>query len=195
MPSYFQDGTWEEIRFDIDPDVDPDMVGMMQDLSLIEDGYVDAVYSSHNIEHVSSFEVQGVLAGFRRVTNDDGFLVISCPDMLSVAQAIVNGALEEVLYHSPAGPISALDIVYGHQGAIAQGKVYMAHKTAFTAHTLARHLMDAGFQRVDVARDRVFGLHAIAFVNQKNGFSDQLADEVLPGREHQIELLQFRSGL
>lgn len=195
MPSYFQDGTWEEIRFDIDPDVDPDMVGMMQDLSLIEDGYVDAVYSSHNIEHVSSFEVQGALAGFRRVTNDDGFLVISCPDMLSVAQAIVNGALEEVLYHSPAGPISALDIVYGHQGAIAQGKVYMAHKTAFTAHTLARHLMDAGFQRVDVARDRVFGLHAIAFVNQKNGFSDQLADEVLPGREHQIERLQFRSGL
>ena len=195
MPSYFQDGAWEEIRFDIDPDVDPDIIGMMQDLSLIEDGYVDAVYSSHNIEHVSSFEVAGVLAEFRRVTNDDGFLVISCPDMLSVAQAIVNGALEEVLYHSPAGPISALDIVYGHQGAIAQGKVYMAHKTAFTAHTLARHLMDAGFQRVDVLRDRVFGLHAIAFVNHKDGFSDQLADEVLPGPEHQMELLQFRSGM
>ena len=103
MPSYFQDGMWEEIRFDIDPGVEPDVTGAMQDLSLIEDGYVDAVYSSHNIEHISSFEVPGVLAGFRRVTNDDGFLVISCPDMLSVAQAIASGALEETSYQSPAG--------------------------------------------------------------------------------------------
>lgn len=193
MPAYFQDGMWEEIRFDIDPSVDPDIVGLMQDMSLFEDGYVDAVYSKHNIEHVSSFEVPGVLAGFRRVINDDGFLAISCPDMLSVAQAITDGALENPLYISPAGPISALDIVYGHQASIENGKVYMAHKTAFTANTLARHLLAAGFQRVDVVRDRVFGLHAVAFSSVGAEVCDDVALRVLPASEYQLEILRFQS--
>lgn len=195
MPAYFQDGIWEEIRFDIDPSVDPDILGMIQDLSLIEGGYVDVVYSSHNIEHVSSFEVPGVLAGFRRVINDDGFLVISCPDMFSVAQAILSEDLDRPLYQSPAGLINALDIVYGHQGAIEDGKVYMAHKTAFTAGTLAKHLLSSGFQRVDVVRDRIFGLHAIAFATDKPEVSDATAVAVLPAQDYQLELLKFQAGV
>ena len=194
MPVYFQDGGWEEIRFDIDPSVDPDILGMIQDLSLIEDGYVDVVYSSHNIEHVSSFEVPGVLAGFRRVINDHGFLVISCPDMFSVAQAILSEDLDKPLYQSPAGPIAALDIIYGHQSAIENGKVYMAHKTAFTAGTLAKHLLVSGFQCVDVVRDQIFGLHAIAFATDKSADSDAIAAAVLPAQEHQLQVLKFQAS-
>lgn len=195
MPSYFHDGIWEEIRFDIDPAVNPDILGMIQDLSMIDDGYVNAVYSSHNLEHISSFEVLGVLSGFRRVINDDGFLIVSCPDMMSVAQAILNGSLEESLYQSPAGPINALDIVYGHQAAIRNGNFYMAHKTAFTANTLAQHLLDSGFQRVDFVRDFTFGLHAVAFINDNAEVSDAIALAVLPEREYQLEFLQFRAGV
>ncbi len=40
---------WRELRLDIDPDVKPDIVGSMMDMSSVEDGGVDAVFSSHNI--------------------------------------------------------------------------------------------------------------------------------------------------
>lgn len=192
MPSYFHDGTWSEIRFDIDPGANPDIQGELQDLSLIEDSSVDVVYSSHNIEHVSSFEVSVVLKGFRRVLGDDGFALILCPDIQSVAQAIFSGNLENSLYISPAGPISAIDIVYGHQKAIQQGQIYMAHKTAFTAETLAKHLLAAGFTQVRIARDKVFGLHAIAFVSMPNEqYANGISMVMFPAQENILESLMF----
>ena len=48
---------WEEIRFDIDPNASPDIVGAMTDMSGVATASVDAVYSSHNIEHVFAHEV------------------------------------------------------------------------------------------------------------------------------------------
>ena len=192
MPSYFQDGAWSEIRFDIDPNANPDIQGELQDLSLIEDACIDVVYSSHNIEHVSAFEVSMVLKGFRRVLKDDGFALILCPDIQSVAQAMLAGHLEEPLYHSSAGPINALDIVYGHQKAIQQGQVYMAHKTAFTAETLAKHLLNSGFSQVCVVRDVVFGLHAIAFVSMPDEAGlNKLAEALFPARENIVQSLIF----
>lgn len=194
MPSYFHDGKWNEIRFDIDPGANPDIQGELQDLSLIEDASIDVVYSSHNIEHVSSYEVSGVLEGFRRVLGESGFALILCPDMQSVAQAILAGVLEEPLYISPAGSISALDIVYGHQKAIQQGQVYMAHKTAFTAETLAKHLLAAGFSQIRVVRDTVFGLHAIAFVRTPHEEdSVQIATAVFPASKNIVESLLFEN--
>jgi hypothetical protein len=48
---------WQEIRFDIDPNVRPDVLGSMTDLQAIDNASVDAVYSSHNLEHVYAHEV------------------------------------------------------------------------------------------------------------------------------------------
>jgi hypothetical protein len=159
---YFRDGGWEEIRYDIDPAVQPDIVGESQDMSLIDDGAVDALWSSHNIEHVWSFEVQPVLREFRRVLRADGYLVVLCPDMLQLAQAVAEGMLEKTLYESPAGPIRTIDILYGHQPSIQAGNLYMAHKMAFTSETLATHLHEAGFASVVVLRDKACGMHAVA---------------------------------
>lgn len=162
LPAFFNDGQWDEIRYDINPDVAPDIIGSSQDMSLIDDGAVDAVYSSHNIEHVWQFEVPTVLAEFRRVLREGGFLVVMCPDILQVAQAVLAGKLEQAIYSSPAGPITALDVMYGYQKDIARGNHYMAHKMAFTSDTLASYLLDAGFTGAVVLRDDVYGLHAIA---------------------------------
>ncbi|MDB5814914.1 MAG: hypothetical protein JWN23_2031 [Rhodocyclales bacterium] len=162
LPSYFQEGTWEELRYDINEAVKPDIVGSLQDMSIIENSSIDAIFSSHNIEHVWSFEVPVVLAEFLRVLKPDGVAVVLCPDILSVAQAITYGALTNPLYVSPAGPISAIDIMYGHQADIQRGNIFMAHKTAFTAQTLSTELMSVGFVGSVVARDQVFGLHALA---------------------------------
>jgi predicted SAM-dependent methyltransferase len=162
LPAHFHDGQWEEIRYDIDPAVKPDIVGSLQDMSLIEDGCIDAICSSHNIEHVWAFEVPGVLAEFRRVLRPDGVALILCPDLMAVAEAVLDGWLEKPLYESPAGLITGMDVIYGYQSDIAKGKHYMAHKTGFTADTLGAHLLTAGFAAVTIARDKLLGLHAVA---------------------------------
>ena len=193
LPRYFQNGQWDEVRYDINPAVSPDIVGTTQDMSLIEDGSVDAVYSSHNIEHIWAFEVPGVLAEFRRVLAPSGFAMILCPDILSVAQAITEGYLNQPVYTSPAGPITALDILYGHHHDIERGNLYMAHKTAFTAETLVGHLTNASFGSVSIGRDSVFCLHALAH-RQRLSASEAaaMAEALLPEREHLIELIHFR---
>lgn len=163
LPAYFQSGDWQEVRLDIDQNVQPDVVGTILDMALIADESVDAVYSSHNIEHVFPHEVLKALYEFNRVLRHDGIAVILCPNIQAVAKAVAEGNLMEPLYHSPAGPISAIDIMYGHRAAIAAGQVYMAHKTAFTSSTIASHLRHAGFATVVVAEDTIYGLHCIAY--------------------------------
>lgn len=177
LPPLFQQTFWDETRMDIDPSVSPDIIGKLQDLSLIEDAVFDAVYSSHNIEHVSAFEVQPILNEFSRILNNDGFAMILCPDIQSVAEAILQKeSLEDTLYISPAGPINALDIIYGYQHDIERGNIFMAHKTALNINSLVDKLMQAGFSQAFVARDKIYGLHGIGF---KENWSQSKIQEIL----------------
>ena len=142
----FDNENWKEIRFDIDEKVDPDIVGTLLDMSAVETGSVDAIYSSHNIEHVFPHEVPIVLREFHRVLNDDGMVVLLCPDLQSVCEAVVDDKLLQPLYESPAGPISPIDILYGYRPAIARGNEYMAHKGGFTYSVLNDAFIEAGFK-------------------------------------------------
>jgi SAM-dependent methyltransferase len=161
LPLFFHSG-WQELRYDIDPSVKPDLTGSITDMGALQDGSVDAIWSSHNLEHLNSFEVPAALAEFRRVLSDSGFAVITVPDLRAVARHIVNDQLEQPLYKAPAGPISPLDVLFGHQAAIANGNAYMAHRTGFSARTLGQALIDAGFEEVRVHEGRHWDLWAIA---------------------------------
>ena len=142
----FDNENWKEIRFDIDEKVDPDIVGTLLDMSAVEAGSVDAIYSAHNIEHVFPHEVPIVLREFHRVLKDDGMVVLVCPDLQSVCEAVVDDKLLQPLYESAAGPISPIDILYGHRPAIARGNEYMAHKGGFTYSVLNDAFIEAGFK-------------------------------------------------
>ena len=142
----FDNENWKEIRFDIDEKVNPDIVGTLLDMSAVETGSVDAIYSSHNIEHVFPHEVPIVLREFHRVLKDDGMVVLVCPDLQSVCEAVVDDKLLQPLYESAAGPISPIDILYGHRPAIARGNEYMAHKGGFTYSVLNDAFIEAGFK-------------------------------------------------
>ena len=128
----FDNDNWNEIRFDIDEDVNPDIVGTLTDMSLVETASVDAVYSAYNIDHIYAHEVPIALGEFFRVLKDDGFVVIKCPDLQSVAEAIAQDKLLDTLYISPIGPISAIDIMYGNRQEISDGNNYMEKKVGFT---------------------------------------------------------------
>lgn len=148
----FNDGTWSELRYDIDPSVQPDIIGSMTDMSAVTSNSVDAIFSSHNIEHLYPHEVPITLAEFLRVLKPNGFVVLTCPDLQSVSTLIAENKLYEPAYQSPAGPISPLDILYGHRAAMAKGNLYMAHRCGFTGKTLIQAFLDAGFQRALATR-------------------------------------------
>ncbi len=144
----FNTAAWSEIRLDIDPSVSPDVIGTMTDMASVSSGSVNAVFSSHNIEHLYPHEVPLALAEFMRVLTSDGFAVITCPDLQSVCALIAEDKLTEAAYTSPAGPIAPLDILYGHRPAMARGNLYMAHRCGFTQSVLAATLKASGFASV-----------------------------------------------
>ena len=142
----FNSDNWKEIRFDIDERRKPDIVGTLTDMKLVETGSVDAVYSAHNIEHIYPHQVPVALKEFYRVLKEDGIVVITCPDLQSVCEAVAQDKLLEPLYESPAGPISPIDILFGNRKAIAKGNEYMAKKGGFTYSVLNSAFEEAGFK-------------------------------------------------
>lgn len=151
----FRNPQWREIRLDLDPSTLPDVVGNMTAMPQVDSESVDAVWSSHNLEHLHAHEVPLALKEFWRVLRPGGLLLAKMPDLQKVAEIIAAGRLEEPVYNSPAGPISALDMCFGHGASIARGNHFMVHKTGFSAKSLAGHLATAGFVEVQVQRVRL----------------------------------------
>lgn len=160
--SFFPSGLWQELRLDIDPDVAPDIIASITDMSVLAEASVDAVWSAHNLEHLFAHQVPLALAEFRRVLRPDGFALVTMPDLQQVAELVAADNLEGAAYVSAMGPIAALDMLYGFRPAIAQGNDFMGHRTGFTATTLGAHLQRAGFADVRVQRDGAFALWATA---------------------------------
>jgi SAM-dependent methyltransferase len=161
---FFPAGEWREIRLDIDPDVAPDVVSSITDMAAVPDGSVDAVWSSHNLEHLFPHEVPLALREFRRVLKPDGFALMTMPDLQQVAKLVAEDRLTEPAYMSPMGPITPLDMLYGHGGSLAQGNAFMGHRGGFTARSLESSLLAAGFPIVRVVRDQSFALWATAYM-------------------------------
>lgn len=150
----FRSDDWQEVRLDIDESVQPDIVGSMTDMSGVETGSMDALFSSHNVEHLYPHEVPVAFREFHRVLGEDGFAVITCPDLQSVCEMVADDKLLETAYTSPAGPITPLDILFGHRASIARGKHYMAHHVGFTRKLLVGEIRRAGFASVAAVRRR-----------------------------------------
>jgi hypothetical protein len=109
------------------------------------------------------FEAPAVLAEFHRVLKPEGFMVLTCPDLQAVAALVAEDRLLEPAYQSTGGPISALDMLYGHGPSLQKGQIHMAHKSGFTSTVLMRVLEAAGFASVGVMRrPEFFDLWAVA---------------------------------
>ncbi len=163
IDAHFSAQEWQETRLDIDPAVKPDIVCSITKMSPVPNESYDAIWSSHNLEHLYAHEVYLALREFHRVLKPQGIAYVALPDIQTVAEEIVKDNLEGVLYQSPAGPISPIDVMWGHRGFIQAGNVYMAHKTGFTAQTLGQKFIAVGFQRVRVERrKKIFELLATA---------------------------------
>ena len=162
--TFKSDSGWQEIRLDIDEKVKPDIVCSAANMSAsVSSGSVDAVWSSHTIEHLYDHEVIEAFAEFLRVLGPGGFLLLRCPDLAAAAECLLQNGIEHVAYESPAGPITPLDMLFGYRPSVAVGNLFMAHRTGFTDERISRMLLEAGFTEVRTKRDGAFDLWAIAF--------------------------------
>lgn len=146
----FREGEWQEIRYDLDPATRPDILGDMRDMRAVSSGSMDAVYTTHTLEHLYPLEVKKTLEEYARVLAPEGFLVLGVPDLQAAAQEIAEGRLLEPVYQSTEGPISAIDIVYGWRGywALPDRHGFMIHKTGFTLPVLKQCAVLSGFMSV-----------------------------------------------
>lgn len=154
---------WREIRLDADAEVFPDIVGTMTDMCRVPDAAVDAVFSSHGIEHLYWHDVPRALREFQRVLADDGFLLVTCPDLQAAARMIAEDRMFDTAYVSAAGPITPFDIVYSYRPFVEANPEWMAHHCGFTLSTLTAALNAAGFAAVlGRQRDAAFDLWVLA---------------------------------
>jgi predicted SAM-dependent methyltransferase len=161
----FRGPEWRQSRLDIDPSVKPDIVASITDMkACVADGSHDALYASHTLEHLHTHEAPAALAEFRRVLSPGGFALLRTPDLAAVAEALLAHGPDHVAYVAPAGPITPLDMLYGHNRSIRKGQSAMAHHTGFTAERLGRLLLAAGFGEARTLPLPEFELWAVAFM-------------------------------
>lgn len=178
----FQTDAWHEIRLDANPDVEPDVTASMTSMPMIPDGAVHAVFSSHNIEHLLWPQIHEALNEFRRVTDDTGFLVITCPDLQSIARLVLEDKLLDKAYDSSAGTVTPFDMLYGMRSMLAGPDYFMAHRSGFTLKTLLAFVQQAGYSScLGLRREDAFDLWVFA---SKQSLSEEeirsLATDFLP---------------
>lgn len=144
---------WEHILLDIAPGPDADIVQDARNLNELPAAQFNAIYCSHNLEHYYRHDALRVLAGCLHVLQEDGFMEIRVPNVMTVmAHIISTGAdIDDVLYESDAGPISAHDVFYGWGPEIERSGVdFYAHKQGFTPKSLIKVLSSVGFMQIYV---------------------------------------------
>lgn len=165
-PAFRDPRQWAETRLDIDPGANPDIVASMTDMSVVGDAQFDAIFSSHNLEHLYPHEVPTALAEFRRVLKPTGVALVMVPDLQRVGELVAANGLEDPAYRSPAGPICPIDMLYGFRKSLAEGNLFMAHRMGFTRKTLSQYFLRAGFAAVTAQRDG-FDLFALGYCSPR----------------------------
>lgn len=155
LPAWLADNV--ETRFDIDPNAKPDILGDMRDVAAaVGEQQFDVIFSNHALEHLYPHEVVPTLAGFKQVLAPDGVAIVIVPNLKGIKPT------NEVVYHSPSGPICGLDMYYG-LASVLHAMPYMAHHSGFVKETFEDAFRAAGFDKFQVTEDDTYNLIAAGF--------------------------------
>lgn len=128
LPSHF--AGMEHHLLDILPGPDVDLLCDARLLTEQPCADYDGLFCSHNLEHYYEHEIPQVLAGFKHMLSPAGFVHIIVPNLQQAMghMAVRMAEPDAVLYHSSAGPVRYLDLIFGHSPQIAHKGEPYAHK-------------------------------------------------------------------
>lgn len=156
----FPPSDWQETTLDISPFTKPDICCNMTRIPVPDNSY-EAIYSSHNLEHLLHYEVLWALAEFYRVLKPNGVVYIMVPDMVDICKAVIERGLFIEAYKTPDGlSITPVDMLYGYRPGITPGHDAMCHRTGFTKESLEWAMSDVGFD-VTIVPSQPFEIFAI----------------------------------
>ncbi len=121
---------FEEVSFDIDQKLNPDIVGDILNLDVFPEKSIDVVWLSHTLEHLYKTDVVDVLKNINRIIKKDGVGIIIVPNLKEISSYIATGNIHHPVYESAGGLITPIDILYGL--VKDTNDPYMYHKTGFT---------------------------------------------------------------
>lgn len=78
---------------------------------------------------------------------EDGFAMMTMPDLQQAAQMIAECRLMETIYESTFGQLTPFDMVFGHSVSIERGHVNVQHRTGFSKERIIHDLACGGFER------------------------------------------------
>jgi predicted SAM-dependent methyltransferase len=153
-------GSYDEVSLDIDARCNPDIVESMVDMHCIPDNSFDAIYTSHTLEHLYPHDVRRCLTNFNRILRPGGIVMVIVPDLECVQPD------EKFVYMSESGPISGLDMYYGHH-ALVEENPHMAHHCGFVSSTLKAVMESCDLNVEQVFVDEFYNLYGIAYKDRK----------------------------
>jgi predicted SAM-dependent methyltransferase len=130
---------YQEIKLDICDDVSPDIVASITNMESIPSQSVDGIWASHIVEHIFWHELPAAFFGIKRILKDDGIAIIMVPNLALIADNLKDD-VNKVLYDTPSGPITALDMIYGFRKFTKLGMDGMMHKIGFTPRLMGEVL-------------------------------------------------------
>ncbi len=147
----FKGDNWFEIRLDKNPLAQPHILSDMNDLSLIPNESVDAVYTTHNLDSLKTTEIPALFEEIRRILKWGGQFVMAVPDMQTICNYVAHNQLLEPIYDSTAGPVAPIDMIYGFRPKLENGTANV-RQTGFTAKSLATYFREASYSNIVVGR-------------------------------------------
>jgi predicted SAM-dependent methyltransferase len=116
------------------PEVEPDVVADVRDLSFWAAGEVDAIYACHVLEHIPRPELLPTLREWRRVLKTGGILRVSVPDFDAIARLRTKERM----------PMQRLiGLLHGRQD-----EPWNTHYLSYDWDLLAHYLTEVGFYQL-----------------------------------------------
>jgi len=121
-----------------------DRMGALKSQAAVADGAADLLQALHVIEHVYLWEVDALLAEWKRMLKPGGALVLELPNIEAAARNLLAGMNDQMcmwpLFGDP-----------GHKDP------FMCHRWGYTPNTIVALLEKAGFERIVVLAPKTHG--------------------------------------
>lgn len=109
--------------------------GRLVEKTPLEDGCADELFAAHVVEHFHRYDVDAVIAEWKRLLKIGGRLILELPNLEAACRNLLAGMRDQM----------SMWAIYGDPG---HGSPYMCHRWGWTPQTITALLADHGFTKI-----------------------------------------------